>query len=221
MNFPTIPPEEHLGIIRLAELNDEQVESLARTLSSAPVLISRDALLEKIPQVEGIPLPVQRSIVSALIYLNGYLATEEYDLPDFVRDVCSSIDVYGHKASELNAISSALLKLLSVESLQLRAKAVDLELDHARLFQSARILTDVRPVFGLEDASKVEGGLVSHTLKITYFEGEETKEFFVALDEYDLGQLEDALQRAFQKSKVLRGLMKDQLNIKDFSPESD
>ncbi|MDQ3252968.1 MAG: hypothetical protein M3R15_03515, partial [Acidobacteriota bacterium] len=48
----------------------------------------------------------------------------------------------------LNQFKQRLAQFLNVKSLQLVAKAHDVLLEHSQVFISARIVSDIRPVFG-------------------------------------------------------------------------
>ncbi|HEY5741873.1 MAG TPA: hypothetical protein VIS99_04970 [Terrimicrobiaceae bacterium] len=82
------------------------------------------------------------------------------------------------------------------------AKALQLSYEHPRLFQNARILTDLRPVF-TPDASGIEGAVVSHTLLIRYNDMDGDNELSVAIDERDLDSLIQQCERAQQKTKTI------------------
>ena len=77
-----------------------------------------------------------------------------------------------------------------------------------RVFQSTRIVTDLRPVFGLDSGLDVKGLMVVHTLKIEYFADEGTRETYISMDDDDMAQLRRALDRAKEKAEVLRALIR-------------
>ena len=79
-----------------------------------------------------------------------------------------------------------------------------------RVFCQARILTDLRPVFGqvIEDGPKAM--VVVHLLKLTFHKGSEKhQEFFVSLDGDDLKTLRGLIDRAEAKAKTLKSSIKD------------
>ena len=83
-------------------------------------------------------------------------------------------------------------------------KAYEISVAHERIGQSARILTDVRPVFA-DDSVEIVGYLVNHHLQIDHFGGvREPTRFSVALDDEDVEKLGVAVARALLKSKALR-----------------
>jgi hypothetical protein len=81
------------------------------------------------------------------------------------------------------------------------ATSIMVELEH--VWQSARILTDLRPVFG-PDLREPKAEVLIHNLRITYREGGSSNEFFVGLDSNDLRMLRDVVERALEKESSLR-----------------
>jgi uncharacterized protein with PIN domain len=100
-----------------------------------------------------------------------------------------------------------LRSLLEVPLLALQAKANDLATEHERILHEARILTDVRPVFG-DDAERGPTGLIiSHMLKLSYIAGGELQDLFIAADEDSLGKLKEAIERAQLKQTSLTSVL--------------
>jgi hypothetical protein len=214
-----IPPDQRAGLKRLAGLDDAQLAQLEEKLRSTPVRIDRDEFVKGIGQVEGVPEPHLHQVLDALMYLSVFLATPPPDmmLGSIVSDIVDSLRQSGFDDStELERLRIALSRLLALDAIISRAKALDLQVDQARAFQTARILTDVRPVFSSGESMRIVGLLVVHTLKLEYFEESESKEFFLALDEYDLGTLKKALLRAELKGEAIKSQLVDALGVTDF-----
>ncbi|MCX6381767.1 MAG: hypothetical protein NT023_20210, partial [Armatimonadetes bacterium] len=100
-----------------------------------------------------------------------------------------------------------LKQILSVEQIDIIAKATSVLLDHERVYSNARVLTDIRPVFSSDVAIMPTAVLIVHMLKIGYHENGEHKEFYVALDTEDVRKLQETLERATTKDKSLKDLL--------------
>ncbi|HEY0077924.1 MAG TPA: hypothetical protein VGB73_04700 [Pyrinomonadaceae bacterium] len=100
-----------------------------------------------------------------------------------------------------------LTALFSIESLQLVAKAHDVLLEHARTFSRARIISDIRPVFGDKVEEPPIAAVIVHMLNIAYVDSGKRKEFVVALDTKDIQLLMDALKRAQDKTESLQSVI--------------
>ncbi len=99
-----------------------------------------------------------------------------------------------------------MLALLGAEAFTLTAKAQDLQTDDERTFCRARILTDLRPVFGTNIEDGPKGMVIIHLLKLGFHQASERHhdEFYVALDADDLQTLKKVVERAQSKAKILR-----------------
>jgi hypothetical protein len=81
---------------------------------------------------------------------------------------------------------------------------------------TAKILTDVRYAFQADPEQRPYGAVIIHTLKLSYHEQGEHKDFLVALDDEDIPILKGILNRAEAKAKVLRKQL-DAANVIDLS----
>ncbi len=68
-------------------------------------------------------------------------------------------------------------------------------------------MTDIRPIFGPDPENEPESAVIVHTLKISYHEGRQIKEFFLALDPEQVDELIGVLERASLKSESLKRML--------------
>jgi hypothetical protein len=78
--------------------------------------------------------------------------------------------------------------------------------EEERIFYSARILTDIRPIFN-EAGNLIEAAVIVHNLKIHFGENGDETDFYVALDTSDIQALREVLDRADEKAKQLQSLL--------------
>jgi hypothetical protein len=148
-----------------------------------------------------------QEVVSMLFGLLSLHFTHDWALEDIADQVAkkATLNVGDAARGRLRAWLSSALSSKPVIRL---AKAYDVATDHLHVFHTARILTDIRPVFG--SASNVEplGAVITHQLKLDYFERSGHGEIYVALDDADLDELEAVVRRARQKGEALRTFLK-------------
>ena len=89
---------------------------------------------------------------------------------------------------------------------------LDLMYEYENLLQSARVVTDIRPVFS-QDATWIEGSVVSHTLRLRYDSTEGDHSISIAVDESDIRELERQCRRALLKAQTARTLMVEQAKV--------
>lgn len=110
------------------------------------------------------------------------------------------------EATAWRQLEPLLANLLSQESVWGCAKANDLAYEYANLFQRARIITDIRPVFN-ERATAIESAVVSFTLRLYFDNFEGNHSLSIALDENDLQNVKSQCDRALEKARVSKKLM--------------
>jgi hypothetical protein len=109
-------------------------------------------------------------------------------------------------------VAPAFKDLLMSPAVRLVSITLDLMYEHENLLQSARVVTDIRPVFS-EDASSIEGSVVSHTLRLRYDSTEGDHSISIAMDEADIRELERQCKRALLKAQTSRTLMTDKAEV--------
>jgi hypothetical protein len=85
-------------------------------------------------------------------------------------------------------------------------KAKELQMEAERTFCDARVITDLRPVFGGNVAESPTSMVIVHTLKVGYHgtNSARHRELFMSLDADDIAKLKKVLDRAEEKTKTLK-----------------
>lgn len=110
------------------------------------------------------------------------------------------------------SVEPSFRKLLVSSVVRLVSKALDVTYEHENLLQSARVVTDIRPIFN-DDATQIDGAVVSHTIRLRYDNTSGDHSISVALDESDIRELEKQCKRALLKAQTSRSLMADQARV--------
>ncbi len=160
-------------------------------------------------------VPDLKKVGEALVALYTVKSMRDVSVEEFsdrVSDAMESLDQEQMRLprAEREQFKQKLITLLSADVFGLISKVIDLRTDDERVFCHARILTDLRPVFGsrIEDGPK--GMVVVHLLKIGYHAGsKDHHEFFVSLDMNDLQTLRKLIDRAEAKAKSIKSAVTD------------
>lgn len=223
-----IPDEAKLGIELIAQGSDSFIYQLRRFLLSNRAPLSFEGILQHfkkefrhiLSDEECESLFEVLTSLQSILGAEGGLEDEEYlaeQLVETVRDY-EDLDL---SDEDLARLQSRVTSLMGEEtSIALAYKAVLVRNDHKNVFYSARLYTDIRPIFKglhLESQGSIAGYALIHNLKISFNDIEGRKEFFVALDSEDLELLKDEVQRAIEKELVLEKFMNSTniLNIED------
>lgn len=205
-----IPSSYQPGISVLAGMPESSYVELLRALSQSPSGFStdRELIAWVSTEVKAVtPADLKRLIITLVSLYRLRSRQQGLTATELARDVAlAARDALGIQADENAILARRLESLLGLESLSTTAfKAKELQLESERTFCDARIITDLRPVFGdsLEAAPSM---MIVHTLKLGFHE-KQHKDIFVALDEADIAALQKTLQRAEEKSRKLRSVL--------------
>jgi hypothetical protein len=149
--------------------------------------------------------PVLDFITSLFYLIQVGPSRKPEEVGEGINDYLQGSDILGKGNDDtiqrLSAYISSVLNMTSPAKSFVKASIV--RIDYERVFQSSRIFTDVRPIFHAIDSLPATIA-ISHNLKLTYNRNSEKEDFFVALDDADLEQLIETLNRARAKSKLLK-----------------
>lgn len=113
------------------------------------------------------------------------------------------------------ALESHFAELLQDKSVRTVSKALDLAYEYANLFQDARIVTDIRPIFNDVDDEQmeIEAAVVAFTLRLHYDDRQGNHSLSVALDETDVRTLKYQCERALHKAQLAQDRMRDMVGV--------
>jgi hypothetical protein len=208
-----IPEEDIAPIGILKAMPRASVEAFVKALKTVPPTVDTDEIAQRISsQVPSIPPAELERVLDALygLYFIRELSgvKRETFLQDFI-DGIQNVPVLAVEAKEVDKLREKFAKLLDIGIFNLLSKAKRLQRDGERLYCDAKIISDIRPVFGAKPTDRPTGAVVTHTLKLGYHEGGEHKEFHIILDLVDLDLLTSIVNRALAKDTTLRGLLKE------------
>jgi hypothetical protein len=212
MALLSIPKPVIIGLDRIATLSDESYLELLAALERIPLKIRQHKVFDDTElNLQTISPADIRSIRDALFPLYIASASGKTPVSKYVDDVVESLKDerqggtdWTQSEEAVSQFKERLLQLLSVSSLHLIAKAHDVLLEHAHTFSGARILSDIRPVFGENVEEPPTAAVIVHMLNLVYYRNGEREEFVVALDTTDIQLLLDALERAKKKTDSLK-----------------
>lgn len=207
-----VPKRHYKGLAKLLLLPDETTQELISALESAPLTLEiRETLEGILSRADTIRPNDVQSVTDALMSLYTVRANSEDSPSDLVTDLARAIekaDIEGVTVTdEFRAtLAPRLTRLLEVNNLILASKAISIMFEHDSVFFKARVVTDLRPVFGTNTETP-QAAIIVHNLRIHYHRGDEHKDFFIAMDAQDLDQLMKTLQRAKAKTETLKGVL--------------
>jgi hypothetical protein len=207
-----IPDRYAPSLAKFILLTPEEIAVLLKALREGRPSLS----IEEIAEALASRLPLERGdldgIFNLLVGLQGARGGLELSVDEFVAALRASLESSNHEelrdlTPDWSAFQKAITEALADDTaLAISAKAMDVMSDHAKRFCTARVLTDLRPVFRSDVEKEDPIFVMVHTLKLVYHENGEHLETFLSMDRNDLFKLRDVLGRAIKKEESLKAV---------------
>lgn len=198
-------------IAAIQKLRSASMEQLILALANAPPTSNPKKMADRIAeQVPSVPVERLGGMLDTLYTLYHIRELSGVQHPQFLEDLIEGLRKDRNvqlTEGQLKRFRAVLERLMDIETLKPIAKAARLQRDGERLYCTSKTLSDIRPVFENDPTNRPLGAVLTHTLKISYHEGSNHREFHVVLDSNDLEQLAEVVQRAKDKDKTLRELL--------------
>ncbi len=205
--MPTGLPESLArGLRDIATLPQSSFEQFIAFLRAIPAEIKQHRVFSgserKIPGIgEG-----EESIKGAAFSLLLSRASGHTPVDQFVTELIETLSSSpGFEEEETRRLlSGRAAEILSIQSLDLVSRAHDVLTEHACVYSTSRILSDIRPVFGNDVTVQPLGAVLVHMLSMVYVNAGRRENVVIALDEKDVDELLSVLDRAKKKAKTLK-----------------
>jgi hypothetical protein len=212
MGLP-IPRRYIPEINKIRSLSDSGIDELVRALESSPITSDPEKLAKNI--AANVPTIKPSDLVGIVEFIYGVYHVRDFSelnrrvfLDELVAGIIETAKLRPAE-SDISILRDRFKRILSVKSLNTISKATNLQRAGERLFCSATITSDLRPVFGQDVKSKPVAAVITHTLKVVYHGEGGHRSFFLILDDEDLSKLEDTNERDKKKSETLKSLLED------------
>ena len=202
-------PEHYITILeRISAMQEAHYEDLRSALGKTDASLDISLIEKQTREHLQSDIANLKDIIQALIGMNAVRVGSEISLEDFAEDIVSALEFrHDFLKDSIEVVLPRLKALLGIHCITLSSHARDIQHEYADVFHTARVLTDLRPLFNSSGA-EIDGMMVVHNLEIEYFHGKEYKNMFFALDDADLTKLRKALDRAEAKSATLEQVIK-------------
>ena len=210
-----IPKRDLNNLGMLSGLDQDSFDRMVRSFQAAgPHLSMRKFIQEATASLPDKVRDTAKLTAETVLSMQFGRARMGASADEFVAAVFAAENIGELKLApeKLEAGRGRLQHLLAIDSLFITAKAASVLTAHEHAFESARIFTDIRPIFGepAAGANRVEprAAVLVHNLKLRLAGAETERELYVAMDNHDLQTLIDALNRARAKAAELSAFVK-------------
>ena len=210
-----IPDRHKEGVAALAALDPAVTSQILEALSEFPLGGTRERLTNCFQAGE---LSESDARAASSIFMNMAAAMADWgiDAESMAQSVGEHAGLTGDAADRFSAFATSVM---SIKTIALTARCNDVTTEQARAYCRGRIMTDIRPVYAINDTASIEAASVVHQLHITYHKrhSRSTEDFFVALDHNDLRQLRSMIDRALEKHNTASEALK-KLQVEECRP---
>jgi hypothetical protein len=222
MGLVTVPERHRRALSRLRDLPRPEADAFIAWIDELPSFLSVEQLGKRLR--ERLPSSLHEeadALLSALLTLRVQIRQLEWKVSKLAEAVSRAEGLAPPTPVGQRELKRRLQALLSADAILTTASAADLLFQHDRPFRSARIVSDIRPVFTDNAAESPRGAVIIQMLQITaWSSGGGTETLSFALDEKDLLTLKRVVDRGIKKTKTLRDCL-DEGRIARFEPEAD
>lgn len=208
-----IPEKFREGFSAMYDLKDTDIERLIVALTSiSPILNPKSLASQVAAKIDSLERSTIDNIIDALASLYTFEFQTNFSVPEIIQAICNamenaSIGTRHISIENRNWFEERLYKLLNIDSLKVTAKALIIMREHENVFGEAKIITDIRSIFGSNPEDPPVGAAVSHVFKIEYYHNNESQEFFLGMDTSDINSLIEVLKKATQKAEILKAVI--------------
>ncbi len=206
-----IPSVYKPALKKLIQLPDDQKNHLLDALASADPSLKTKSITKQVAQSFKGEIGDLEDIINMLIGLSIARFNVEVSVEQFAQDISNAIESEDVKTWKLESDRSSFIpyikSVLETRSIALSAQAGDIQREFENVYDHGRVLTDIRPTFG-STGTEVTGMMVVHSFQISFYNGQDRKDFYVAMSDEDVSSLRKLLDRAELKSKSLEKSIK-------------
>ena len=205
-----IPEDYNEGFIKLAVLDNSSFSTLIDNLSKQEVNKAISRLAANVVANTDLSKEDIKEIFFSIAYLIPYLE-EESEIDEIADDVVESLSESGLVHNGLKEVfKERIIKLLKDKKIFYAYKSTDIITENSKLFISAKILTDIRPIFDLNAETPPTVGVTLHKLHIHYQADSAAphQDFYITLGSADIQELLSVLFRAEEKEKSIQEIYK-------------
>lgn len=201
----------------IVRIGAESIRAILKHLKDADSLPLRpNELVNEISQVLKSTEEEADIIARNAVLYCGLMSKMDLDAAELLDAISKDFNLRSEwsdaEVANLEKIWPVFQELLLLKAVRLVTATLDLSYEYANLHRSARIITDIRPIYD-EPAEQIEGAVVSHTLRLRYDSSEGEHELSIALDTSDIRDLSKQCDRAIVKAQTAQTLMIEKAQI--------
>lgn len=207
-----LPKEYEKSLLLMLQFREASWDAVISTLETIrPTLIAGDEFAKKLAENDDVSVSRSEAVAMMqavfslyMLYLN-YGAPAEQFVEELAGDIVETLDEHEVDVSLFKVKFPHILRC--EETLGVAVKGVSLLYDEEKVLSSAKIVSDIRPIFLSDPTQDPPSVLIVHSLRLQFLENNRESEIYMALDASDLKELKNVIDRAMAKEKTLTSLL--------------
>lgn len=219
---PALPSPQLEDVRAVARLG---VAGLRRVAGCVNVALASQplTLVRELSDRADVSRDVAEAFVRLTTALAGWMSEDDEaseEVLESMTEALSASDQWSEEDAALWAeVSGELAEIAGRRTFRRLSEAFDLSIEHQHLWQEARIVTDIRPLYA-EKQTEMDGALVSQVFRLRFGSLHGAQEIYVSLDRDDIEQLMVECQVALDREQNARRLI-DAIVAKPPASEGD
>lgn len=217
---PTLQPNERQvrDLKSLLDIGATLETAKEKLLASKIVALSPVMLIELIEaELPNWTAPQRNSLVRQGLALRGLMMEAGLSADEVLSGLREGLseatnffdgDNAGNAKKWKDVFSPSFKALLESKLFRVTTKSANLAYDYANLLRTARIITDVRPIFD-ETAEGIDGAVISHVLRLKYTGQDDESSLSIVMDATDIKRLLAECERALTKGQIAQKWLSD------------
>ncbi len=156
-----------------------------------------------------------KEIIQILKAFNRMYIGLDMNLDEFIENINNSFKVKNlniekeFSTEKFIEFKDFLYSIFKTDNeLSINTKADTIKNSNCSNFADAKIITDIRPIFGIKNIMEIKLNTIIHNLTIEYVENHKPRVKYFALDNEDLILLKDVIDRALKKEETIKNIFK-------------
>lgn len=198
-------PDEHLKFIKAtANLSESELISFTKALEIVGIKEDINGLISEISNLSGVEKSTCDSILRIVGSINSTASKFNQKKSEVINDLVTTLCTDDENSITLSeATIDFLNKISENEIINATMKCESLKLEFENIYASAKIITDIRPIFS-DDGRTILSTTIVNTLILESYQNEGCNSQSFSLDETDIDSFVNVLERAKLKIAVLK-----------------
>jgi hypothetical protein len=191
----------------LAKLSDDSFTRLIELFERRPPILDSKLLVQEAKRtLADANEDDVAEVVRAFVSIERARADHDWPLEQITEGLERATNIAEEEDIRRKA-AERVTRAITTPAIAAAAKVEALVAANRNTLHTARVVTEIRPIWLQDPSDEPIGSVVVHDLELTYYREGEMRAFHIALDDYDLEVLGRVAERGRAKAQSLRSFL--------------